>query len=70
MAIIPQPAARMHDSLTNFDWAIILVYLAGIVGLGIAAGCLRRRGGEGSHYFLAGNTLTWPIIARNSRRVA
>ena len=52
----------MHDSLTNFDWAIILVYLAGVVGLGVAAGFLRRRGGEGSHYFLAGNTLTWPVI--------
>jgi SSS family solute:Na+ symporter len=52
----------MHDSVTNFDWAIILVYLAGVVGIGVAAGFLRRRGGEGSHYFLAGNTLTWPII--------
>ena len=31
-----------------------------MVGLGVAAGFLRRkgeRGGEGSHYFLAGNTL-------------
>ncbi len=52
----------MRDSLTNFDWAIILAYLVGVVGLGVAAGFLRRRGGEGSHYFLAGNTLTWPII--------
>src|ERR1035441_4430228 len=60
--IIPRPIARMSDSVTNFDWAIILVYLAGVVGIGIAAGFLRRRGGEGSHYFLAGNTLTWPII--------
>src|ERR1017187_2467650 len=60
--IIPRPTERMSDSVTNFDWAIILVYLAGVVGIGIAAGFLRRRGGEGSHYFLAGNTLTWPII--------
>src|SRR5450759_2069189 len=52
----------MSDSVTNIDWAIILVYLAGVVGIGIAAGLLRRRGGESSHYFLAGNTLTWPII--------
>ena len=52
----------MHGALTDFDWAIILVYLTGVVGLGVAAGYLRRRGGEGSHYFLAGNTLTWPII--------
>lgn len=48
--------------MTSIDWAIIVVYLLGIVGLGMAAGFIRRRGGEGSHYFLAGNTLTWPII--------
>src|ERR1700690_154938 len=52
----------MSDSVTNLDWAIIFLYLAGVVGIGIAAGFLRKRGGEGSHYFLAGNTLTWPII--------
>ena len=62
LAIMRLLIERMHDALTHFDWAIILVYLAGIVGLGVAAGFLRRRGGEGSHYFLAGNTLTWPII--------
>ena len=36
-----------------------------MVGLGVAAGFLRRsgeRGGEGGHYFLAGNTLAWPVI--------
>ncbi len=46
----------MPDSVTDLDWAIILIYLTGVVGLGIAAGFRRRRGGEGSHYFLAGNT--------------
>ena len=30
-------------------------------GLGAGSGA-RRKGGEGSHYFLAGNTLTWPVI--------
>jgi hypothetical protein len=34
--------------VTTFDLAIALVYLAGVVGIGIAAGFLRRRGGEGS----------------------
>ena len=60
--MIRHSTTRMADSVTNLDWAIILIYLAGVVGIGIAAGFLRRRGGEGSHYFLAGNTLTWPII--------
>jgi solute:Na+ symporter, SSS family len=52
----------MTAAMTQVDWGIIIVYLVGVVGLGVAAGFLRRRGGEGSHYFLAGNTLTWPVI--------
>ena len=44
------------------DWTIIVLYLAGVVGLGVAAGFRRRSDGEGSQYFLAGNTLGWPII--------
>jgi SSS family solute:Na+ symporter len=45
------------------DLVIIVVYMAGIVGLGCWAG-LRQRAGEaaGEGYFLAGNTLTWPMI--------
>lgn len=49
-------------NLSSIDVIVILIYLIGIVGLGVWAGYQRRRGGEGSHYFLAGNTLTWPII--------
>src|SRR5580692_1475905 len=55
----------MNAPLSSFDWAIVAVYLLAVVGLGIAAGFLRRqneRGGEGGHYFLAGNTLSWPVI--------
>jgi len=48
--------------MSELDWGIILAYLLGVVGIGIAAGFLRRRGTEGRHYFLAGNSLTWPII--------
>src|ERR1700743_141483 len=51
--------------MSPIDWLIIAVYLLGVVGLGVAAGVLRRtheRGGEGGHYFLAGNTLAWPVI--------
>ena len=52
----------MTEAMSRLDWGIIIAYLVGVVGLGVAAGFLRRRGGEGSHYFLAGNTLTWPVI--------
>ena len=46
----------MNDRMSSVDWAIIAVYLLGVVGLGVAAGFLRRKnetGGEGGHYFLA-----------------
>jgi SSS family solute:Na+ symporter len=49
-------------SITPVDVGVIVAYLVGIVGLGVWAGFRRRRGGEGSHYFLAGNTLGWPVI--------
>ena len=52
-------------TMTVADWSIIAIYLLAVVGLGVAAGIRRGRGekgGEGGHYFLAGNTLTWPII--------
>jgi len=55
----------MQTNMSRLDWGIIAVYMLAVVGLGVAAGFLRRkgeRGGEGGHYFLAGNTLTWPVI--------
>src|SRR5512145_16142 len=55
----------MSTPMGHLDWAIIAVYLLAVVGLGVAAGFLRRKGesgGEGGHYFLAGSTLTWPVI--------
>jgi SSS family solute:Na+ symporter len=51
--------------MSSLDWLIVGIYLLAVVGLGIAAGFLRRKnehGGEGGHYFLAGNTLAWPVI--------
>jgi SSS family solute:Na+ symporter len=55
----------MNAPMSSLDWVIVAVYLLAVVGLGVAAGLLRRkneRGGEGGHYFLAGNTLAWPVI--------
>ena len=55
----------MNPGISRLDGAIIAIYLVAVVGLGVAAGFLRRqgaRGGEGGHYFLAGNTLAWPVI--------
>jgi SSS family solute:Na+ symporter len=55
----------MGTRMNGLDWGIIATYMVAVVGLGVAAGFLRRkgeRGGEGGHYFLAGNTLAWPIV--------
>src|SRR5277367_6558168 len=45
------------------DMTIVIAYLVGVVGLGFYAGFHQARNRtEGSNYFLAGNTLTWPVI--------
>ena len=49
-------------AMNPIDLAIIVVYLVGIVTIGCLAGFRQRRTGEGQGYFLAGRTLTWPVI--------
>jgi solute:Na+ symporter, SSS family len=52
-------------TVSRVDWSIIAIYLLAVVGLGVTAGFFSRKnekGGEGGRYFLAGNTLTWPVI--------
>jgi len=44
------------------DLTIIVVYLVGIVAVGSLAGLRRRQMAGGQGYFLAGRTLTWPVI--------
>ncbi|MCU0785188.1 MAG: sodium/solute symporter [Verrucomicrobia bacterium] len=51
-----------NTGMTQLDWAIIVAYLLGVVGIGVLAGFRRSKSTEGGHYFLADNTLTWPII--------
>src|ERR1700758_4641129 len=51
--------------MSNLDWTIIAAYLLAVVGLGVCARFLQRRkagASEGGEYFLAGNSLTWPVI--------
>ena len=44
------------------DVVVIVVYLVAIVVIGSWAGLKNRKGAEGKNYFLAGGTLTWPLI--------
>jgi SSS family solute:Na+ symporter len=49
--------------LQGLDFGIVAVYMTGVVGLGLAAGLVRRKAAaSGGHYFLADNSLKWPII--------
>jgi len=52
----------VNTGMTRLDWAVIACYLLGVVGIGVLAGLRRGKSTEGGHYFLADNTLTWPMI--------
>src|SRR5882724_4667497 len=55
----------MNIPMSRLDWIVIAGYLLAVLALGVSAGLLKRRfagTSEGGHYFLAGNTLAWPVI--------
>ncbi|GAB6164613.1 hypothetical protein JCM19992_06130 [Thermostilla marina] len=62
-----EPGAAAADlgnvkvGLGTLDYVIVAAYLVGIILLGCLAG-LRRKRAEGSDYFLASKSLTWPVI--------
>lgn len=57
-------AAVAGHTVAPLDMAITIIYILGIVGLGLFAGKLMKGKGEGESrdYFLAGGTLRWPVI--------
>ncbi|HLA83404.1 MAG TPA: sodium/solute symporter [Thermoguttaceae bacterium] len=52
---------QTESAMSWFDWLVVALYLCGVVGIGLWAG-LRRKSTEGSSYFLAEKSLTWPVI--------
>ncbi|NWK56178.1 sodium/solute symporter [Verrucomicrobiaceae bacterium N1E253] len=56
------------SKVATLDVVIIIVYLLGIVGIGLYAGTVMKKkkakagAGESRDYFLAGGTLKWPMI--------
>jgi len=65
------PESQLADNLARAagaapldarDWAVIGGYMLVIMLVGCLAWWLRRRGSAGSEYFLAGRSLTWPVI--------
>ena len=48
--------------ISGIDLLIIVIYIIAIVGLGVWAGMKRKGASESKSYFLAGGTLTWPVI--------
>jgi SSS family solute:Na+ symporter len=56
-------ASGTQIQINALDLFVIAVYLVGIVALGCWAGMRHRRGmASGRGYFLAGQSLTWPMI--------
>ncbi|MBN1509824.1 MAG: sodium:solute symporter [Sedimentisphaerales bacterium] len=49
-------------AIGNVDLIVIVAYFSVILGLGVWAGLKRRGGTESAGYFLAGGSLTWPLI--------
>ncbi len=49
-------------AIGRIDLAVIILYMVMIVGIGCWVGLKRRKGDKGRGYFLAGGTLTWPVI--------
>jgi solute:Na+ symporter, SSS family len=49
-------------NVTNLDLIVIILYFILVLGVGLWAGMKGRGRGESAGYFLAGGTLTWPII--------
>jgi len=49
-------------NIATTDWVIIVVYMLAVVGVGVLAGFVRDKAGAGTHYFLADNSLKWPVI--------
>lgn len=47
----------------SVDLIIVAIYMVGVVAVGVWAGFARNKGtAEGGHYFLADNSLKWPVI--------
>ena len=44
------------------DVGVIVLYLVVVIGLGCLAGLRRKKGADAESYFLAGGSLTWPVI--------
>ena len=62
LAIVSSVLGAGSISIGGIDLAVIAVYFVVIIGLGVWAGLKRRGATESSGYFLAGGTLTWPLI--------
>jgi len=53
---------ELDIAVGSVDMAVIIAYLVIIVSLGCWVGWRQRRKTEGSGFFLAGRSLTWPVI--------
>ena len=52
----------MHLNLTLVDWIVCLAALAFNIMFGLYLGLRARKKGDSSSFFLAGRTLSWPVV--------
>ena len=48
------------STINTIDMVVIIAYLIGIIAIGLLA--VRRKTISGEEYFLAGRSLTWPVV--------
>jgi SSS family solute:Na+ symporter len=53
---------NLNIEISWIDISVIVLYLIIVVGMGLWAGWTQRRKSSGSSFFLAGRSLTWPLI--------
>jgi len=61
LAAAEAPGTLAVSGISWVDWLVVACYICGVVGLGLWVG-LRRKSTEGAGYFLAEQSLTWPVI--------
>ncbi|RPH99492.1 MAG: sodium:solute symporter [Calditrichaeota bacterium] len=62
MPATPLINSSATSPIVAWDIIVIIVYLVGIVSLGIWAGLRKKQGHGAGDYFLAGKSLRWPMI--------
>ncbi len=48
--------------LNSIDYAVLIIYIVGVVGIGVFTGVNNKKKESSEGFFLAGRTLKWPLV--------